>query len=77
MWSPARGLARWRAEWARMLSPEVARAAFRWAIFIVLGALGLLVVLTPGSPEFAITLVTLLIGLVFVGIVVACVRLLG
>ena len=60
-----------------MLSPEVARAAFRWAIFIVLAALGLLVVLTPGSPEFAITLVTLLIGLVFVGIVVACVRLLG
>jgi hypothetical protein len=60
-----------------MLSPEVGRAAFTWAILIVLGAVGLLAVLSPGTPEFAITLVTLLMGLVFLGIVVALIRLMA
>jgi hypothetical protein len=60
-----------------MLSPEVGRAAFTWAILIVLGAVGLLAVLSPGTPEFAITLVTLLMGLLFLGIVVALIRLMA
>jgi hypothetical protein len=58
-----------------MLSPDVGRAAFTWAILIVVGALGLLAVLSPGTPEFAITVVTLLIGVIFLGIVVALIRL--
>jgi hypothetical protein len=41
----------------------------------VVGALGLLAVLSPGTPEFAITVVTLLIGVIFLGIVVALIRL--
>jgi ABC-type siderophore export system fused ATPase/permease subunit len=58
-----------------MLSPEVGRAAFTWAILIVIGAVGLLAVLSPGTPEFAITVVTLLVGLVFLGLVVALIHL--
>ena len=57
-----------------MVSPEVARAGFRLAMLIVLLALGLLVTLSPGTPEFAITLFTLLIGLVFTGSIAALVR---
>ena len=60
-----------------MLSPEMGRAAFGWAILIVLAAAVLLAVLTPGTPEFAVTLLTLLIGLAFLGIVVAYLRWLG
>jgi preprotein translocase subunit Sss1 len=60
-----------------MLSPEVGRYAFRWAMFIVLVAVGLLATLKPGTPEFAITLLTLLIGLLFVGVLVVCIRLIG
>jgi hypothetical protein len=60
-----------------VLSPEVARAGFRLAILIVLLALGLLVTLSPGTPEFAITLFTLLVGVVFIGIIAALVRWIG
>ena len=60
-----------------MLSPEIGRYAFRWAIFIVLVAGGLLVTLRPGTPEFAVTLLTLLIGVLFVGVLVVCIRLIG
>jgi hypothetical protein len=60
-----------------MLSPEVGRSAFRLAMFILLLAGGLLVTLRPGTPEFAVTLLTLLIGLLFVGALILCIRLLG
>jgi hypothetical protein len=60
-----------------MLSPEVGRHAFRWAMFIILVAGGLLATLRPGTPEFAVTLLTLIIGLLFVGVLVVCLRLLG
>jgi hypothetical protein len=60
-----------------MLSPEAGRAAFGWAILIVLMAGGLLVVLSPGTPEFAVTALTLLVGLIFLGVVLALVRLVG
>jgi hypothetical protein len=60
-----------------MLSPELGRVAFRWAIFIVLVAGGLLLTLSPGTPEFAVTVLTLLIGVVFVGAIVVCIRVLG
>lgn len=60
-----------------MLSPEVGRHAFGLAIFIVVVAVGLLATSRPGTPEFAITLFTLLVGLLFVGVLVVCIRLLG
>ena len=60
-----------------MFSPEIGKAAFRFALLIVLMAAALLVGLRPGTPEFAITVVTLLIGLIFVGAIAAFVRLLS
>ena len=60
-----------------MLSPELGKAAFRWAILIVLIALGLLVTLKPGTPEFAITVLTLLIGVLFLAMIAVFVRVLG
>jgi hypothetical protein len=60
-----------------VLSPEIGRSAFRWAIFIVLVAVGLLATLRPGTPEFAVTLLTLLIGLVFLAVVIVSIRLMG
>jgi hypothetical protein len=60
-----------------MISPEIGRAAFRSAMLIVLVALGLLIVLTPGTPEFAITVLTLVIGVLFMGLIFALVRFLG
>ena len=59
------------------MSPEVGRAAFGIAIFIIVVALGLLLVLPKGTPEFAITLASLLIGLAFLGLVVVMVRVIG
>jgi hypothetical protein len=59
------------------MTPEVGKAAFRMAIFVVLVAVGLLFAVSPGTPEFAVTLLTLLIGLVFIGVVVVFVRFVG
>jgi hypothetical protein len=59
------------------MAPEIGRAAFGWAIFIILIAAGLLAVLTPGTPEFAITVFTLIIGVFFLGLVTILVRLAG
>jgi uncharacterized membrane protein YhhN len=58
-----------------VFSPEIGRAAFRWAVFIVVVAVGLLVTLRPGTPEFAITVVTLTIGLVFIAVIALLIRL--
>jgi nitrogen fixation/metabolism regulation signal transduction histidine kinase len=60
-----------------VLSPEIGRFAFRWAIFIVLVAVGLLATLRPGTPEFAVTLLTLLSGMLFLVVIVVCIRVIG
>jgi hypothetical protein len=60
-----------------VLSPEIGRYAFRWAIFIVLVAVGLLATLRPGTPEFAVTLLTLLAGVLFLVVIVVCIRVIG
>ena len=59
------------------MAPEIGQAGFRIGIFLVLVAGGMLLLLEPGTPEFSITVVTLVIGLVFVGMVVVLVRWLG
>lgn len=56
------------------MDPEIGRMAFRIAIFLVLTAGGLLLVLQPGTAEFSVTVVTLAIGLVFAGVVALLVR---
>jgi hypothetical protein len=59
------------------MGPEIGQAAFRIGIFLVLVAGGMLFMLKPGTPEFSITVVTLAIGLIFIGAVAILVRWLG
>jgi hypothetical protein len=58
-----------------VIGPELGKAAFRWALLIILLAAGLLLVLRPGSREFVITVFTLVIGLAFAGLVIVMTRL--
>ncbi len=57
-----------------MLGPQVGRAAFRIAFMMVSVALVMLFVLTPGSAEYIISVITLVLGIVFMGIVFILVR---
>ena len=53
------------------MSPQLGRAALGWATFLVLASVVLLLTLTPGTPEFVVTLFTLCLGLLLGLIVVA------
>lgn len=59
------------------MTPGLARAALRWAVLIVVVSAGLLLFLKPGTAEFVITVFTLGIGLVFGGLVIVLVRVMG
>ena len=56
------------------LDPGIGKAALSLSLFIIVLAAGMLVFLDPGSPQFAITVFTLIIGLAFFGLVVALVQ---
>jgi hypothetical protein len=56
------------------LDPQIGKAALQLSLFIIVLAGGMLLFLSPGSPEFAITMITLAIGLAFVFLVVVLVR---
>ena len=53
------------------MPPEMGRVALGWAVFLILASGILLLTLTPGTPEFVITLFTLCLGLLLGLIVVA------
>ncbi|TDD22427.1 hypothetical protein E1218_19450 [Kribbella turkmenica] len=53
------------------MPPAVGRAALGWAAFLVLASVILLLTLTPGTPEYVVTLFTLCLGLLLGLIVVA------
>jgi hypothetical protein len=57
-----------------VIGPEMGKAAFRLAVFVVLGAAVLLLVVHPGTREFIVTVFTLVIGLVFVALVAILTR---
>ena len=57
------------------MNPQAGLFAFRIAIFIILVSGGLIFMLQPGSAEFYITLLTFLIGLIFMAIVIIAARL--
>lgn len=57
------------------MSGNLGQAAFRLGFFIVFVSGMLLFFVEPGSAEQMITLLTLVIGLVFLGVVVLIVRL--
>jgi membrane protein DedA with SNARE-associated domain len=53
------------------MTPQIGRVALGWATFLVLASVVLLFTLTPGTPEFVVTLFTLCLGLLLGLIVVA------
>jgi hypothetical protein len=59
------------------MDPQIGQAGLRIAIFLILVAGGMLFFLEPGTAEFSISVVTLGIGLVFAGVVIALVRIVG
>ena len=59
------------------MDPAIGQAGLRMAIFLILVAGVMLFFLDPGTAEFSITVVTLGIGLLFAGVVIALVRIVG
>jgi membrane protein DedA with SNARE-associated domain len=53
------------------MTSQIGRVALGWAAFLVLASVVLLFTLTPGTPEFVVTLFTLCLGLLLGLIVVA------
>jgi hypothetical protein len=53
---------------------QVGQAGFRIAFFMIFVAGVLLLLLPPGTAEFYITVLTLLMGLAFAGVIVLLVR---
>jgi hypothetical protein len=56
------------------VDPSLGRAAFRLGMLVTAPALTMLLFLPPGTAEFAITIVTAVIGFLFLGIVALLVR---
>ena len=57
-----------------MLSPQLGRTVFRIAFYITLVSAVLMFFLEPGSAEFVVTGITLLIGLIFIVLIALLVR---
>ena len=57
-----------------MIGPQLGRAAFRIAFMMVAVSLILLFVLAPGSAEYWVSVLTLILGLVFAGVIFFLVR---
>jgi hypothetical protein len=55
------------------MTSQIGQVALGWASFLVLASVVLLFTLTPGTPEFVVTLFTLCLGLLLGLIVVAAV----
>ena len=56
------------------MSPQMGHAAFRLAFFVTFSSLVLLVFLRPGSDGFAVTVISLVSGLTFIGVIVLMLR---
>jgi hypothetical protein len=60
-----------------VISPQLGRMAFRIAFMMVAVSAVMILVVTPGTAEYWISVFTLILGLVFAGIIFAVVRLFG
>jgi hypothetical protein len=56
------------------MSPEAGQAWFRIALLITLGSATLAYVTEPGSAERVVSVMTLLIGVVFIGVLAVSIR---
>ena len=60
-----------------MINPQLGRTAFRIA-FMMVSVSGIMAfVVTPGTPEHVISVVTLVLGLLLMGIIFVLVRVMG
>jgi hypothetical protein len=57
-----------------MISPQLGRTVFRIAFYITLVSAVLMLFLEPGSAEFVVTEITLLIGLISIVLIALLVR---
>lgn len=64
----------WLVIWYMPMNPEAGQAWFRIAVLITLVSAALLYLTEPGSAERVVSMITLLIGLLFIGIIVVLVR---
>lgn len=55
------------------MNPELGRAGFRIGCLVVIPSVILLLLLAPGTAEYSITVVTLVMGLIFTAAVTALV----
>ncbi len=58
------------------MAPEIGQAGFRIAVFLILTAACLLFLLPSGTAEFYVTVLTLLVGFAFVGVIALMMRIL-
>lgn len=58
------------------MAPEIGQAGFRMASFIIVVSLALLFVVPSGTAEFYITILSLLMGTAFAGLIALMARLL-
>lgn len=56
------------------MTPEMGRGFFRIAVFVTLVSLALLPFLTPGTAEFVVDVLALMVGLVSIAVVFVLAR---
>ena len=56
------------------MNPQAARAALQLALFVVIAAGFSLLCVRPGSAEFVVTILSLVVGLMFLGAVAFIIR---
>jgi hypothetical protein len=56
------------------MNPEAGQAWFRIAMMLTVVSVALVILTEPGSAERVMSMITLLIGLLFIGIIVVLVR---
>lgn len=58
------------------MAPEIGQAGFRIAMFLIITAVCLLFVVPAGTAEFYVTILSLLVGFAFVGVIALAMRIL-
>ncbi|HIC88438.1 MAG TPA: hypothetical protein EYP04_03425 [Anaerolineae bacterium] len=56
------------------MDPQIGKAAFKIAVFIVVSALFVLPFVEPGTSEFGVTILTLVVGALFIGVIAVAVH---
>ncbi len=64
----------WLAIWCRLMNPEAGQAWFRIAMMITFVSAALVYLTKPGTAERVVSVLTLFIGLLFIGVIVILVR---